>query len=113
MSTETTNPIIAKLIADVAALKKTKQDIVTAGGNSMILARGVVDGELSSLYRKDVINRNKADVTNIPSEPAVVGFVEDSMHANTTYTKKLVQQATTTLTKLIDDERLRAETVET
>lgn len=99
---------IEKLVADVEKLMKTKQPIITAAGNSIILARGIYDGELSELHRKDTIDCRKPDILNIPSEVAVVGFVEDHVQRMMRKVQRMIQQDDEKYSKYVSDERNRA-----
>lgn len=106
-------PLANKLSNDVASLKKTKQDVITAGGNSMILTRGSIDGELGTLYRKDIINEYNPNVANVPSEPAVVNYVEDKLHTLSQQVKKTITNTDKATRELLDEEKNRATNAET
>lgn len=106
------NPIDS-LRLEVETLKRTKQNNIPAGGNSMILTRGNMDGETSVLHRKDVINEDGANMYNIPSEVAVSKFVSDKLHTQSQQFKGALNKVTCDIKSLIDSETTRAKIAET
>lgn len=105
------NPI-DQLVLDVETLKRTKQNNIPAGGNSMILTRGNVDGETSVLYRKDVVNENSADMLNIPSELAVTKYVTGKMDDQTQQFKEALSKVSCNVKSLVEAEATRAKIAE-